>query len=218
MAPEAKVLIHPHTLFVLLHLFAFAIGLGSALLADWIVLTRMTFGTITQRAAQQLIDLSHGVTVGLGLLWVTGAILVGDNALAAPASLDNHKLWAKILIVAVLTVNALLLHVIVLPIVQSRVGHKLFDATLAQRPLLCTLSGTVSATSWMFAAYLGCARELNGTVGLVQVLYYYGAALLSVWSVSLAMSYSAQHRVTHAVLSSPMPLLGETVHILPTAH
>lgn len=208
-------LIHPHTFLVLLHLLAFAIGLGSALMADWIVLTRLTFGTITQRAAQQLIDLSHGVTVGLALLWITGAILVGNNALAEPISLDNHKLWAKILIVAVLTLNALLLHLIVLPIVQSRVGHRLFNATFARLPMLCTLAGTVSATSWMFAAYLGCARELNGAVGLDQVLYYYGATLLVVWSASLAISYSARHRVTQPVLGSPMPLLDETAHILP---
>lgn len=185
--PEAKVLIHPHTFLVLLHLLAFAIGLGSALLADWIVLTRLAFGTITQRAAQQLIDLSRGATVGLALLWITGAILVGSNALADPASLGNDKLWGKMLIVLILTLNALLLHVVVLPIVQSRVGHQLFDASFARQPLLCTLSGTVSATSWMFAAYLGCGRELNGAVSLGQVLSYYAATLVLVWGAALAI-------------------------------
>jgi len=198
--PEAKVLIHLHTVLVLLHLLAFAIGLGSAILADWIVLSRMTFRPISKRAEQQLTDLSRAVTVGLALLWITGAILVGNNALTDPASLENHKLWGKILVVAVLTMNALLLHVVVLPIVQSRVGHKLFTATFTGRRLLCTLAGTVSATSWMFAAYLGCARELNGTVGLDQVLYSYGATLLFVWSAALAVSCSARHRVRHSAV------------------
>lgn len=181
-------LIYPHTFFILLHLFALALGLGSALLADWIVCTRLAFGTITHRAAQQLFDLSHGVSVGLVLLWITGAVLVGDNAMAALASLDNQKLWAKMIVVAILTVNAVLLHKIVLPMVLTRVGQQLFNAKFGRSTFLCTLCGAVSATSWMFAVYLGVARELNGTVSLTQVLCYYGTLLLLIWAVSLTLT------------------------------
>jgi len=201
IAPGGEMLIYPHTLLILLHLLAFAIGLGSALLADWVVLTKLTFMAITERAAQQLLDLSYAVAMGLVLLWTTGAILVGNNALADPSSLNNHKLWAKVVIVVILTVNALLLHSIVLPTVQSRIGRNLFDATFARLPLLCTFVGTVSATSWMFAAYLGCARELNGTASFVRILCYYGAALLFAWATSLALTYSARHRITRPVLA-----------------
>lgn len=209
-------LIHLHTFLVLLHLLAFAVGLGSALLADWVVLTRLTFDTITERAAQQLLDLSYAVAIGLVLLWITGAILVGNNALAEPASLGNHKLWAKIVIVALLTANASLLHRVVLPRVQSRVGQQLFDATFARLPLLCTLFGTVSGTSWMFAVYLGSAHELNGVVGLTQVFYYYSFALLLVWTASLTLTYWARHRVTPLPLSPPVSQVLAMAPIFPT--
>ena len=97
-----------HTILVLCHILAVALGLGSALLADWIVLRKLAFGTVSQKAAQQLIDLSHGVCAGLALIWITGALLVTDTALNAPASLVNQKLWAKLAIVAALTLNAVL--------------------------------------------------------------------------------------------------------------
>lgn len=208
-------LIYPHTILVLLHLLAFAVGLGSALLADWIVLTRLTFVAVTARAAQQLVDLSYAVAIGLALLWITGAILVGDNALAAPATLGNHKLWAKIAIVTVLTANALLLHGVVLPRAQSRIGQTLFDATFARPSLSCTLFGAVSATSWMFAAVLGCARELNGVVGVTQVLYYYNVVLLLAWTGSLVLISWARHRAIPLTLDTPVPHVLAMVPILP---
>ena len=43
-----------HTLLVLGHLLALALGLGAALLADWIMLRRLTSGIVSQRAAGQL--------------------------------------------------------------------------------------------------------------------------------------------------------------------
>ena len=83
-----------HTVLVLGHVLALALGLGSALLADWIVLRKLAFGTVSQKAAQQLTDLSRAVSAGLVLIWITGALLVADNALDAPASIMNQKLWA----------------------------------------------------------------------------------------------------------------------------
>jgi len=138
-----------HTLLVLGHLLALALGLGAALLADWVVLRKLTSGIVSQRAAGQLIDLSHAVSAGLVLIWVTGALLVADSAWDAPASVMNQKLWAKLVIVAVLTLNALLLHGIVLPRVGRRVGQPLFETSFGWLPLISTLLAAISAVSEM---------------------------------------------------------------------
>jgi len=183
-----------HTLLVLGHVLALALGLGAALLADWVVLRKLTFGNVSQRAAGQLVDLSQGVSAGLVLIWVTGALLVADSAWDAPASIMNQKLWAKLVIVAILTLNALLLHGIVLPRVASRVGQPLFDTSFGRLPLISTLFGVISAVSWTFAAGLGVARELNGHVNLVPILGSYLVALLLVWVAAVTLFYSVRHR------------------------
>lgn len=185
-----------HTVLVLGHVLALALGLGSALLADWIVLRKLAFGTVSQKAAGQLIDLSHAVCAGLVLIWITGALLVADNALDAPASVMNQKLWAKLAVVTALTLNAVLLHKVVMPMVKRRVGRPLFEAAFDRSPMVSTLLGAISAVSWMFAAYLGVARELNGHANLVPILGSYLAALLLAWALAMLLMYSMQHRRT----------------------
>jgi len=177
-----------HSFLVLGHTLALALGLGAALLADWVVLRRLVFGIVSQKAAGQLIDLSHAVCAGLVLIWVTGALLVADNALAVPASIMNQKLWAKLAIVTVLTLNALLLHGIVLPRVTSRVGQPLFEWMFDWLPMVSILLGAVSAMSWTFAAYLGVARELNGDANLRPILGSYLVALSLAWLAAVMLS------------------------------
>jgi len=183
------VIIRVHTLLILSHMLALALGLGAALLADWVVLRKLTFGIVSQKAAGQLDDLSHAVSAGLALIWVTGALLVADNALDAPASIMNQKLWAKLVIVTVLTLNAVLLHRMVLPRATSRIGQPLFETRFDRVSLVSVLLGAISAVSWMFAAYLGVARELNGKANLVPILGDYLAAVLLIWVGGVALLY-----------------------------
>ena len=189
----ASMIIHFHTLLVLSHLLALALGLGAALLADWVVLRKLVFGVVSERAAGQLMDLSNAVSAGLVLIWVTGALLMTDSALDTPMSIMNQKLWAKLVIVIMLTLNALLLHSIVLPRVTSRIGQPLFEASFGWLPTMSTLLGAVSAVSWMFAAYLGVARELNGQMNLVPILGSYLVALLLTWTGAMTLSHLVRH-------------------------
>ncbi len=192
--PEGAVIYSLHTVLVLSHILALALGLGSALLADWIVLRKLAFGTVSQKAAGQLIDLSHAVCAGLVLIWITGALLVTDNALNTPASVVNQKLWAKLAIVTALTLNAVLLHRIVMPMVKRRVGQPLFETAFDRLAMASTLLGAVSVVSWVFSAYLGVARELNGRENLVPILASYFGALLLTWALAVILLWSMQQR------------------------
>ncbi len=206
--PEGAVIYSFHTILVLGHILALALGLGSALLADWIVLRKLAFGTVSQRAAGQLIDLSHAVCAGLVLIWITGALLVTDNALNAPASIMNQKLWAKLAIVTALTLNAVLLHKIAMPMVTRRVGQPLFGAAFDRLAMASTLLGAVSMVSWVFSAYLGVARELNGRENFVPIFVSYLGALLLAWALALVLLWSMRQRRTS---SEPFPFSGTPV-------
>ena len=183
-----------HTLLLTLHLTALAVGLGAALLADWIAVTRILFGRLSERAATQLQDLSAAVSIGLGMLWCSGIVLVFDNAVRTPATLGNEKLWAKLLIVTVLTANAIVLHKLALPLVRARVGQTLFERRQYGTRLLCALIAAVSFTSWVSALFLGVARELNGAVTMVDVLWYYSCALCLTWLIGFTLCHFAGHR------------------------
>ncbi len=180
-----------HTILILGHVLALALGLGAALLADWIALRKLAFGIVSQRAVGQLVDLSHAVCAGLVLIWITGALLVTDNALNTPASIMNQKLWAKLVIVTALTLNTLLLHRILVPMVKSRVGQPLFETVFNRLTIVSNLLGAVSLASWMFAAYLGVAREMNGQLNLMPILGSYLVALSMIWVGAVALSYLA---------------------------
>lgn len=192
-----------HTLLVILHLTALAVGLGAALLADWIAVTRILFGRLSARSAAQLQDLSMAVSVGLAMLWCSGALLVWNNAILAPATLGNEKLWAKVLIVTVLTLNAIVLHKLALPLVRARVGQALFERRQHGTRVLCALIAAVSFTSWVSALYLGAARELNGTVAVFDVLGCYLGVLFLVWLTGLVLCHFAGIRAGSIRVETP---------------
>ena len=180
-----------HTVLLILHLTALAIGLGAAFLADWIAVTKLLFGRLSARSAAQLRDLSTAVSVGLAMLWMSGSLLVWDNFATTSATLGNEKLWAKLVIVVTLSLNAVVLHKVALPLVQARIGQTLFDRRQHRARMVCALLAAVSFTSWVFALYLGAARELNGTVAMIDVLTFYSEAVILVWLGGLLLCYAS---------------------------
>ena len=108
----------------------------------------------------------------------------------------TQKLCAKLAVVVALTMNAVLLHRIAMPMVKRRVGQPLFEAAFEWRLMVSTLLGAVSLVSWVFSAYLGVARELNGHANLVPILVSYLGALLLTWAFSMILLYSMKQRRT----------------------
>ncbi len=138
-----------------------------------------------------VVNLSRAACAGLVLAWITGALLVTNNAVEVPASLADQKLWAKLFIVAVLTFNALLLHGIVRPMVKSRIESTLFGPTLGtvfnRLPITSILFGAVSAMSCLFATYLGVAKALNAEINVIAVSTSYIIALLLTWLAGITL-------------------------------
>lgn len=102
-------------------------------------------------------------------------------ALESPQKLQNPKLWAKVTVVAVLTLNGLVIHALVLPGVLRDVGRPMLDGISGARTGVFLVSGAVSGVSWYMAFALGLMRELNGTVtyGLLIGLWIAGMVAAS---------------------------------------
>ena len=170
----------------ILHLSGLVMGLGGAVLADFLIL----FQAVLRPVRQQTVESAHGlariVFAGLGLLWISGAALVYIRVSADPHFMMNEKLWAKVIIVCILTINGIAVHRIALNHLASRIGHKLFDT---QRPIETaglTLIAAISSVSWFVPFVLGAASELNFKVKVLEVLGVYAATILATWCMVFA--------------------------------
>ncbi|UHC14768.1 hypothetical protein LRS73_19800 [Methylobacterium currus] len=169
------------TLLVALHLLGLSFGLGGATMLDFWILRWMRWGSLPGEIARIFLFVSKVVTVGLGLLWLSGLGFLAVYALESPEKFDNPKLWAKIVVVLALTINGLVIHAVVLPGVLRDIGRPMLDGVSGVRTGIFLVSGAVSGVSWYTAFALGLMRELNGRVpaGLLLALWVAGVMAAS---------------------------------------
>ncbi len=98
----------PYLILVFAHLLAASMALGAIVATDLRLLSKLAQDRV--RIAPPNPFVARMVMVALLVLWVTGAAIVGHGVLDRPDYLANPKLQAKILLVALLTVNAFALH------------------------------------------------------------------------------------------------------------
>lgn len=119
------------------------------------------------------------VIVGLAILWITGCGFLIHYAVFSPEKLANPKIYAKLALVSVLSINGYLLHHHVLRRVAEMkdCGHLLTSRV----GRLCLLSGAVSAASWTGAFLLGALPVLNNKVSFFM--------LVAIWAVFVLVAY-----------------------------
>jgi hypothetical protein len=172
---------HLLTFVKIFHLVGLIMGLGGAILLDFTILTRGIIRPVSKFTIHQTELLSRIVSAGLVILWGTGAGLIWLNLADKPEYLTNQKLWAKMAIVMVLTLNGVVIHNRVLPFLKAQVGRRLFDDISIKQLALLTAIGTISFTSWVAPFVLGKASELNYVTPMATILFYYLAAVTIMW-------------------------------------
>jgi hypothetical protein len=154
-------------MLIFAHVISCAVAIGLAFFADFRVLRSR--GTPTRHDVEIVNQVARFVTLALIALWLTGAgvILLDFGHVPSLAEiLQKPKLSTKMFVVSVLTLNGLALHHYALP----RMGRM---------NLWCALIGGVSASSWMFAAFLGVAKPLGSLLSIPQFLAIYSLVLLT---------------------------------------
>jgi hypothetical protein len=170
------------TILLSTHVAGLALGLGTAAFLDLRMLPALRRRPLAAADLALLEAGGRAVAAGLALLWISGIGLVYLAWRADPGFLGNPKLHAKLAIVAVLTLNGLALHALVLPMLRAGVGRPALDALDPARCAVVLGCGAVSAVSWAAAFLLGMARELNHVVPAASILQAYALALLLAWA------------------------------------
>jgi hypothetical protein len=105
-------------------------------------------------------------------LWITGIPMVMmDIGTDVSLLLGKPKLLIKLMVVAALTVNGALLHLVVFPLLSGKPENPNRAATIA-----ATL-GAVSTVSWFYASFAGVARYLAPLFSFQDFLALYFLAL-----------------------------------------
>jgi len=152
------------------HLLGVCLAIGTIALTDLRLLARVTgYRVVIARPTRFETRI---VAVALALLYLSGAALLSLGAADDPRYLSNPKLQAKLLLVALLTANAVALHRWVFPILER--SHPVSRWSRRARLTVALFVG-LSNSLWMYCAFLGIARPWNHTVPLWQVL---GGAVL----------------------------------------
>jgi hypothetical protein len=165
------------TLLVIAHVLSAVFGVGGALMLDLHLLRHMR-GRPLRLADVALVEfLGRFVKGGVIGLWATG-ILIMSLAPDGPTSVFAvTKVQAKLVIVVVLTLNALFIETLALPLIKRNAGRCLFDGVDEKQRSLLIAFGVTSGVSWLLPFVLGLAKELNA-VPAGEILAAYALFLI----------------------------------------
>jgi len=160
---------------VLGHLFALLAAAVAVAFGDYALLGRKQIDNDVLRKA------SSGVALALAALWVTGlGIIYVDTHFAMALILAKPKILAKLTVVAVLTLNGMLMHAKVLPALERRFSAERAIGVASW----ATVAGAVSAAGWGYAVFLGVARPLTPILGYQGFVALFALAVLAACAVS----------------------------------
>jgi hypothetical protein len=147
------------------HLMATCLALGLILTTDLRLLAKMARYRCIIRPPRRFER--QVIAIALIVLCVSGAGTILMGLAASPDYFDNPKLQAKMLLVALLCVNAFVLHRITFPRLAR--PHRVSGWTWRDH-LSVALPVALSNTLWLYCAFLGVARSWNHSRSMAEVL------------------------------------------------
>lgn len=168
------------SIFVVVHAFAAAIGLGAVVVTDTLFFRFLKDFKISKSEDDVMTTISTVIWIIIGLLAVSGLVLY----LSAPADyIIKSKFITKLVVFSVIVVNGIVLNIWLAPnlkkIVFGGEGVKKLSSKLQVLRKVAFASGVISITSWVVVFLLGSLRSipLNTQTAL---LVYAGLLLIGV--------------------------------------
>ena len=168
------------TLVIYAHLLAACVSIGTLLLQD-LALWRSRYRVLTQDEINTLRNTANIVFIALVVLWATGSGLVTMGYFENPDFFSNQKIWAKISVVIILSLNGVFLHFYSFPKI---VGNKAILQLPSADQKWIGCSGALSTVSWLFACYLGIARTWNYSVDYSSIMLLYAGLVFFAFIVA----------------------------------
>lgn len=140
------------------HLSLFAAGMGTGLYHDF--LTFRTLGEPISRSDVQSIEHLHTwITAAFAGLWVTGLALIYVRT-SFDITAFSPKLWVKVSLMALMTLNARMICLFVLPMMRKNIGRSLLKVD-ARDLVISTQIAITSMFGWTAGMVLGSSTYLK---------------------------------------------------------
>ncbi len=159
---------------VILHIIGTALGVGAATVSDYLFFTFTSKGILTKDGYATLKAVANVVWIGLFILLLSGFGFVflymsGYGSVQTTYSLD--KIWAKLTIVCILVANGFVLHRVVLPLFEKRLGKPYATPAFIKKSPIVFSAGAISAASWYSTLILGGWRGLTASYCKIMLGY-----------------------------------------------
>ena len=165
------------SLLLFFHLAGLAMGVGGAWMLD-VFLVRHSGSVISKEKFDVIEFVSRFVLFGLLILWVSGFAFIAFYYFFTPELLSNQKVWAKLFVVSVLSVNGYFIHSYMLPKLRRYIGRNLIRSAPTSELRMMAIMGTVSFVSWLFPIILGVAKTLNFSMPAIDIISFYLVVVL----------------------------------------
>ncbi len=176
-------------IFIILHLFGLALGLGGATMADIFFFKFLADLKISEHERDTIRTISQVIWFGLGLLIVSGVSIVLTDPLFY---LTSAKFLAKMFVVTVILINGAFLNLYITPrLIKISFGadHSHKAGELHHERGLAYASGAISVTSWYTAFILGFLDQSPLSLWPMLVLYFL------VLGIGVAVSQIVERRI-----------------------
>jgi uncharacterized membrane protein len=169
------------TMLVYVHLLSLAGAIGSMLIAESLIFFRHREFS---RDSYDTIHLaSRTVAVSLLLLWLTGAGLVLVGYLGDPSYIQNQKIWAKVSIVLLMSINGVYIQKAFLPRLADLASGGQFIRTAVESARM-RFAFAASLAGWLITPFYGAAKFLNHgfSFGELYGLYLFAVVMIFAFS------------------------------------
>ncbi len=176
-----------------MHLLGLALGFGVAIIAD-LCAARSFFRPLADHEFEDLRRYHRTVALGLAIFWISGLILLWLRTGFVVEDF-SPKLMAKLGVVTLLTVNAILIGRIGLPTMLEWAGCRFGALPLTHRLRLAALAG-MSFAGWISALALGAFSAmkafewdvLSEIIGAIYLVGLGGALSIAVFAPVLSFA------------------------------
>ncbi|MCY1343109.1 hypothetical protein D9M68_464650 [compost metagenome] len=161
----------------LVHFSGLVLGLGGAVFLD-LMLSRYRRMIVSSELVEHVEWISRFIAAGLLLLWASGLGFLLLYQVTEPDKLLNPKIWAKVTIVSILTVNGFAIHRFVIPFIRRQIDSALLSEIRPATKTALIGCGVISIVSWSVPVILGAAPQLNFVVPCEIILGGYALLLV----------------------------------------
>lgn len=162
-----------------MHLLSFAGSFGLVIFSDFLMLEFPLRGFISKSNLDLISKASKAISLGLFVLILSGLSFLIYYKFKSPELLSNPKLYSKMLVVTILSLNGVWLHkrgIRLLGQFEDKKELSTRDIPIIRRLMM---AGAVSAISWWTAFIMGTFRELNFRFSFTLLTGIYAIAVFA---------------------------------------